>query len=292
VGGVRKAGVEPLNWSRLSSTMTLLNDQIALVTGASRGIGKGAALELAAAGATVYVTARSVTEDDHPLPGTVGQTVAEIKEEGGRAVAVACDHTDDAQVEALFERIDQEAGRLDVLVNSAFVDPGIVGGKKFWESPASWYDDLNGVGTRGVYIASRLAAQRMVPAGRGLIANVSSLGAQYYYQHVGYGMGKAAVDKLTKDVGREFRKVGVSIVSVWPYMVRTEAVQALLDKGVDLPMDGAESQRFVGRGIAALASDAEVHGHNGKILTSRQLADLYGFTDVDGAMPTGSPEPK
>jgi dehydrogenase/reductase SDR family member 1 len=278
--------------SRLARTMTPLSDRIALVTGASRGIGKGAALELAAAGATVYVTGRSVEESDHPLPGTVGQTVADIEAEGGRAVAVACDHTDDAQVEALFEQIDKEAGRLDVLVNSAFVDPGIVSGKKIWESPASWYDDLNAVGTRGVYIASRLAAQRMVPAGRGLIANVSSLGAQYYYQHVGYGMGKAAVDKLTKDVGREFRKVGVTIVSIWPYMVRTEAVQALLDQGIDLPMEGAESQRFVGRGVAALAADAEGHAHNGKIFTSRQLADLYGFTDVDGSMPTGSTEPK
>jgi dehydrogenase/reductase SDR family protein 1 len=269
-----------------------LAGQVALVTGASRGIGKGAALELAAAGATVYVTARSVVEEDHLLPGTVGQTVVEIEAEGGSAVAVACDHTDDARVEALFERIDEEVGRLDVLVNSAFVDPGIVGGKKFWESPASWYDDLNAVGTRGVYIASRLAAERMVPAGRGLIANVSSLGAQYYYQHVAYGMGKAAVDKLTRDAGRELRKTGVTMVSIWPYMVRTEAVHALLDKGIDLPMDGAESQRFVGRGIAALAGDAEVQAHNGKALTSRQVADLYGVRDVDGNMPTGSVEPR
>jgi NAD(P)-dependent dehydrogenase (short-subunit alcohol dehydrogenase family) len=278
--------------ARLGGIMTRLDRQIALVTGASRGIGKGAALELAAAGATVYVTARSVTEGDHPLPGTVGSTVAEIEAAGGKAIAVRCDHTEDEQVEALFERIDKEAGRLDVLVNSAFVDPGIVSGKKFWESPASWYDELNAVGTRGVYIASRLAAQRMVPAGRGLIANVSSLGSQYYYQHVGYGMGKAAVDKLTKDAGREFRKLGVTIVSIWPYMVKTEAVQALLDKGIDLPMEGAESQRFVGRGVVALASDPEATQRNGRIFTSRQLADAYRFTDVDGSLPTGSIEPK
>jgi dehydrogenase/reductase SDR family protein 1 len=274
-----------------TSGKNALENRIVLVTGASRGIGKGAALELAAAGATVYVTARSVTEEDHRLPGTVGQTVSEIVAEGGHAVAVACDHTDDTQVEALFERIDKEAGRLDVLVNSAFVDPGIVGGKKFWDSPASWYDDLNGVGTRGAYIASRLAAQRMVPAGRGLIANMSSFGAEYYYQHVAYGMGKAAVDKLTKDAGREFRKVGLTMVSIWPYMVRTEAVEALLDKGVDLPMDGAESQRFVGRGVVALASDPDCQSHNGKSLTSRELADHYGFSDVDGTLPTGSVTP-
>lgn len=272
--------------------MKPLNDQIALVTGASRGIGKGAALELADAGATVYVTARSVEPGDHRLPGTVGQTVAEIEAAGGTAVAIPCDHTDDLQVEALFERIDKEAGRLDVLVNSAFVDPGIMAGQKIWESPASWYDDLNAVGTRGVYIATRLAAMRMVPTGRGVIANVSSLGAEYYYQHVGYGMGKAAVDKLTKDVGREFRKTGVSIVSIWPYMVKTEAVQAFLDTGIDLPMEGAETQRFVGRGVVHLVGDADVTEKNGKIFTSRQLADLYGFHDADGELPTGSREPR
>jgi len=272
--------------------MKPLQGQTALVTGASRGIGKGAALELAAAGAHVFVTARSVQEGAGPLPGTIGQTVAEIEAEGGSALAVACDLSDDAQVAALFERVDAESGRLDVLVNSAFVDPGIVAGKKIWESPVGWYDELNDVGTRGVYVASRLAAMRMVPAERGLIANVSSLGAEYYYQHVAYGMGKAAVDKLTRDIGREFRKTGVSIVSIWPYMVRTEAVQALLDKGIDLPMDGAETQRFVGRGVAVLAADAERVEKNGKIFTSRQLADLYGFRDSDGELPTGSTEPR
>ena len=162
--------------------MSALNGKVALVTGASRGIGKGCALELGEAGATVYVSGRTVETGQHALPGTISQTVEEIEKAGGRATAVACDHTQDEQVQALFERIRSEHGGLDVLVNSAFADPGIENSPPFWETPLSWYDTLCDVGTRGAYAAAACAVPLMFERGGGLIVNVSSLGAAYFFQ--------------------------------------------------------------------------------------------------------------
>ncbi|HVH18284.1 MAG TPA: SDR family NAD(P)-dependent oxidoreductase, partial [Myxococcota bacterium] len=165
-----------------------LAGRVAIVTGASRGIGKGCALELAAAGAVVYLTGRSVREGDAALPGTVGATAAEIAAAGGEAIAVACDHRDDAAVEALFARVDAERGRLDVLVNNAFlIPPELTSGKKFYEVPISNWDDMIDVGTRSAYVASVFAARRMTRQGSGLIANISSSGATKYAWHVAYG---------------------------------------------------------------------------------------------------------
>lgn len=272
--------------------MGALDGRIAIVTGASRGIGKGCALELAEAGATVYVTGRTVAPSQGTLPGTVGQTVHEIEAAGGKAIAVACDHASDEQVEALFERVRKEQGGLDVLVNSAFADPGIENSKPFWETPLSWYDTLCDAGTRGAYVASALAVPLMLERKAGLIVNVSSLGASFFFQHVAYGMGKAALDKLTSDAGRQLRKLNVCVVSIWPYFVKTEAVMALKAAGSEMPLEGAESQRFVGRGVNALAADRDRMKRNGKVFTSRELADDYGFTDVDGTLPIGSTVPR
>lgn len=266
-----------------------LEGRVAIVTGASRGIGKGCALELAAAGATVYATARTVESGTHPLPGTLGETVAEIERAGGRATAVRCDHTKDDEVRALFARVREEQGGLDVLVNSAFVDPGIEGAPPFWETPVDWYDTLCDVGTRGAYVAAALAIPMMLGRGTGLIANVSSLGSEHFFQHVAYGMGKAALDKLTRDAGRQLRKRDVAVVSIWPYIVRTEAVLRLVEEGSEMPLDGAESQRFVGKGVVALANDAERMARTGQAFTSRELADAYGFRDEGGGLPNGSP---
>ena len=283
-----------------------LNGLVAIVAGASRSIGKGIALELAEAGALVYVVARSVKPGDHRLPGTVGQTVADIEAAGGHAIAVACDLTDDKQIEALFERVNAEQGRLDILVNCAFCDPGLIAMPPIWETPDSWYDDINDIGTRAYYQATRLATSRMVPAGSGLIINVTSWAAENYYLNVAYGMGKAAVDKMTKDVAQELKGTGVSILSIWPYMVRTEAIEALLDSGIEIPdMEGvdsdgdgipglehAESQRFAGRCVVTLATDRKINERNGGVFATRRLAQIYDFRDVDGRLPAGSPEPR
>jgi len=265
-----------------------LEGKVAIVTGASRGIGKGCALELAAAGATVYLTGRSVNEGDAELPGTVGGTAAEIEASGGAAVAVACDHRDDAAVEALFARVDAERGRLDVLVNNAFlIPPELTAGMKFWEAPLSNWDDMLDVGTRSAYVASAFAARRMTKAGRGLIANVSSSGAAKYAWHVAYGVGKAALDRVTADTAHELREFGVAAVSLWPGFVITERIEKYRDRLPDLSHVKGESQRFTGRAVAALAADPDVLRHTGKALASRDLADLYGFTDVDGTLPDG-----
>ncbi len=266
----------------------VLASRVAVVTGASRGIGKGCALELAAAGAVVYLTGRSVREGDAPLPGTVGATAAEIEAAGGAAVAVACDHRDDAAVEALFARVDAERGRLDVLVNNAFlIPPELTAGKRFFEVPLSNWDDMIDVGTRSAYVASVFAARRMTARRTGLIANISSSGAAKYAWHVAYGVGKAALDRLTADTAHELREFGVAVVSLWPGLVITERIQKYRDRLPDFSHVRAESQRFTGRAVAALAADPDVMRHSGRALASRDLAGLYGFTDVDGSLPDG-----
>lgn len=272
--------------------MTSLEGKVAIVTGASRGIGRGCANVLAAAGATVYLTGRSVTEADNPLPGTVGATAAEIDAAGGRAVGVVCDHRDDAAVEALFDRVADEAGRLDILVNNAFiVTDELTSGKPFWEVPISDWDDMIDVGTRSAYVASVLAAGRfMVPAGAGLIANISSSGAQEYAWHVAYGVGKCALDRITADTAHELRDHHVDVVSFWPGFVKTERIElaeaaGLLPDSLDVSI--AESREFTGRAVAAVAADPDARQWSGKAVASRTLADHYGFTDIDGTLPAG-----
>jgi NAD(P)-dependent dehydrogenase (short-subunit alcohol dehydrogenase family) len=283
--------------------MATLTGRVAVVTGASRGIGKGCAIELGALGATVYVTGRSASKGAHPLGGTVAETAAAVTAAGGRGVAVVCDHRDDGQVRRLFRQVETEQGRLDVLVNNAFLIPKeLTSGKPFWEVPLSNWDDMLDVGTRSAYVASHFAAKLMVPARRGLIANISSSGAREYAWHVAYGVGKCALDRLTADCAHELRPHGVAVVSLWPGLVLTErlasaargepqasvggaeAAQAALPK---LDFSGAESQRFTGRAVAALASDPEVLRWSGRALASRELADVYGFVDVDGRLPKG-----
>jgi len=268
--------------------MGALTGRVAVVTGATRGIGRGCAVELGAAGATVYVTGRTVEAQGSNLPGSVEATAREVSAAGGKGVAAPCDHRDDKAVEALFRRVQEETGRLDVLVNNAFIIPKeLTSGKKFWELPISNWDDMLDVGTRSAYVASRFAAERMVDQGSGLIANISSSGAQEYAWHVAYGVGKAALDRLTQDTAHELRPHGVAVVSLWPGLVLTERNEGARDSVPGLDFSGAESLRFTGRAVAALAADAGVLGRSGAALTSRALADEYGFTDIDGRLPNG-----
>jgi dehydrogenase/reductase SDR family member 1 len=273
-------------------TVGTLDGKVAIVTGGSRGIGKGCALELADAGATVYVTGRSATEDDHPLPGTVAATAAEIARAGGTAIAVVCDHRDDAAVERLFDRVADEHGRLDILVNNAFiVSDELTSGRPFWDVPISNWDDMIDVGTRSAYVASVFAAGRfMVPARRGLIANISSSGAREYAWHVAYGVGKCALDRLTADTAHELEPHGVNVVSFWPGFVRTERIDLAEAAGLlpaSLDVSVAESTHFTGRAVAAVAADPDARRWSGEAVASRTLADHHGFTDIDGTLPAG-----
>jgi len=268
--------------------MSALDGRVAVVTGASRGIGRGCALELGAAGALVYLTGRTTDEGLAPLPGTIGATAAQIEALGGRAVAVRCDHRDDAQVEALFDRVHREQGRLDVLVNNAFlIPPELTQGLPFWRSPVSNWDDMIDVGLRSAYVATRFAAPRMLARRSGLVANISSSGAAEYAWHVAYGVGKAGLDRLTADTAHELREHGVAVVSLWPGLVLTERVEASRAALPSLDFGNAESPRFTGRAVAALAADPEVLRRSGEAFAVRDLADAYGFRDVDGRLPPG-----
>jgi dehydrogenase/reductase SDR family member 1 len=274
----------------------MANERVAVVTGASRGIGKGIALELGASGATVYVTGRSV--DAGPIPGTVGETAAEVDALGGRGIAIGCDHHDDAQVAAVFDRVRQEQGRLDVLVNNVYSAPDLVPwlAKRYWELPIEAWDQVIDIGTRSHYVASVLGTPLLLETGGGLIVNVSSSGAVTYAHNVVYGVGKAAVDKMTADMAVDLEGTGVSVVSLWPGLVRTE----LLEMGaqydgdqayLELPgegrfdLSGAESPRFLGRAVVALAADDGLAARSGRAFTSAGLARELGFTDVDGRVP-------
>jgi len=267
--------------------VSALRGRVCIVTGGSRGVGKGCAIELGAAGATVYVTGRSDRSSSGKLPGTIRETAAAVALAGGIGIAVPCDHRDDAQVEALFSRVRNEQGRLDVLVNNAFLIPReLTSGKPFYQLPLSNWDDMIDVGLRSAYVASWHAARLMVEQRSGLIANISSSGASEYAWHVVYGVGKCALDRLTADAAHELREAGVAVVSLWPGLVLTERTSAFVEAG-RLDSEGAESQRFTGRAIAHLAADPDVLASSGRPLTSRELADRYGFRDVDGTLPNG-----
>ena len=255
-----------------------LSGKVAVVTGASYGVGKGVALGLAEAGATVYATGRTVSEGCF-----AGSTQA------GRIVPVRCDHTDDGETEAAFRRVADEQGRLDVLVNSAWggyermVEDGqFTWARPFWEQPVWRWDSMFAAGVRAAYVASQHAARAMVARRSGLIVNISFWAARKHLGNVAYGVSKAATDKLTADMASELRAHGVAAVSLYPGLVRTEKV---LEAAAFLDLGNSESPQFVGRAVAALAADPNVLSKSGQALVAAALALEYGFTDVDGKQP-------
>lgn len=268
-----------------------LAGQVALVAGGTRGIGRGCVLELASAGATVYATGRTRHEGDNDLPGSLDSLEAEVRTFGGRAVGLVCDHRSDEAVTAVFERIREEQGRLDVLVNSAFLLPDAIEPDiDFWRTPIEWWDDMIDVGTRSAYVTSHHAAKMMTDQRSGLIANISSAGARSLHLHVAYSAGKAALDRMTADTAKQLAPFDVAIVSIWPYFVRTERLMRIEESTPDdwdHDIEGAESQRFVGRTIVALAGAADRLERSGRAYTSAELAIAYGLRDLDGSLPSG-----
>ncbi|HJL14544.1 MAG TPA: SDR family NAD(P)-dependent oxidoreductase [Sandaracinaceae bacterium LLY-WYZ-13_1] len=261
------------------STLGGRDDGVAVVTGASRGVGRGVALALGDAGYTVYVTGRTVEGER-----SVGATADEVSRRGGRGVAVRCDHADDVQVEALFARVRDEAGALDVLVNNAFAIPNAeLWGVPFWEQPIHIWDTMHSVGLRSHYVASVFAAPLLIEAERGLVANVSSFAGAGFQLNVAYGVGKAAVDRLAADMAHDLRPHGVASVSLWPGIVRTEWVMAMDEP--PFPTEVTESPEYTGRAVAALASDPRVMDKSGTVQVVAELAEEYGFDDVDGTRP-------
>ena len=267
--------------------------RVALVTGASRGAGKGIALALGAAGMTVYVTGRSITRSlgrlkDVPLPGTIVETAAQITALGGTGIALGCDHRDDAAVEAALARVSEESGRLDILVNNAasihdaLIDPG-----GFWEKPLELADILD-VGLRSAYVASYFAAPLMVRARRGLIAFVSSFGSSCYMHGPAYGAQKAGVDKFAADMAVDLAPHGVATLSLWlgPQLTeRTAAAGRSRPEQYAAFLQQAEKPQFNGRIIHALASDPELMSVSGQTLISAEVAHRYGITEEGGREP-------
>ncbi|XP_071502343.1 dehydrogenase/reductase SDR family member 1-like [Diadema antillarum] len=278
-----------------------LKGKVCLVTGATRGIGKGIALQLGGAGATVYITGRTLRANEGSIRGSLEETAKEVAERGGNCIPIQCDHAHETEVEAVFERIKREQnGRLDILVNNAFSAVHAitqVSQVPFWEQPIQMWDEVNNVGLRNHYVCIVHAAKLMVPAKQGLIVNISSIGAIRYHVNVLYGVGKAAVDKMAFDCAHELKEHNVTVVSLWPGAVRTEYVE---DTFTDPDMiwdigdvkvtqrelfSNGESTEFSGKAIVALFNDPNLLKKSGRILWTVELAEEYQFVDVDGRSP-------
>src|SRR5262252_1674184 len=251
-----------------------LSGRVALVTGASRGVGKGIALELIDAGAEVYIT---------------GRTAEDMKYIENKGTALVCDHRDDGLVEAAFSRIGQEQGRIDILVNNVWggyenmMENGqFTWPRPFWQQPLWRWDSMFQSGVRAAYVSCRLTAPTMVANKSGLIVNISFWAAQKHLSNVAYGVSKAATDKMTADMAHELRPHNVAVVSLYPGLVRTEKV---MEAAAWLDLSNSESPQFIGRAVAGLAGDPDVMEKTGTVLIAASLAAEYGFTDIDGKTP-------
>lgn len=269
-----------------------LQNVTAVVTGASRGAGKGIAIALGSHGATVYVTGRSQKSGDAPLPGTIHETAELVTRAGGRGIAAAVDHRDDAQVEALFARVAKDSGGTDILVNNAtFLHDQLIVKGPFWEKPLDLVDILD-VGLRSAYVASWHAARQMAARRNGLIAFTSSFGASCYMHGPGYGAQKAGVDKFAKDMGVDLKPFNVASVSLWMGMLRTDRTKRVMDSEPQKYAgfwEIAETPEFTGHVIAALYRDPQRAQKSGQVHIGAELAQAYGITDQGRQPPSHRP---
>jgi NAD(P)-dependent dehydrogenase (short-subunit alcohol dehydrogenase family) len=284
-------------------TQQRLKNLVAVVTGASRGAGRGIALELGAAGAKVYVTGRSTRNspgrgyerflkllDLKEPPGTIEETSEELSRLGGQGIPVRCDHTDESDVAALFQRVSEENdGRLDLLVNNAWgghQDPAHIV-RPFWELPTTFWDGMFHAGVRNHILAGKYGAPLMIGRRSGLIVTVTFWDRHRYTGHFYYDLAKAAMTRLSFGMAQDLRAHGVAAVAVSPGWMRTEFVlvghHTDEEHWMEVPaLAGTESPRYVGRAVVALASDSNVIEKSGRVLRVGDLALEYGFADVDG----------
>ena len=280
--------------------------KVALVTGASRGAGRGIARGFGELGYTVYVTGRTVAPGDAKgwdgtvLPGTVAETAAEVTAAGGKGIAVMCDHADDAQVAALFEQIEREQGHLDVLVNNAtYIHHQLIEKKPFWEKELDAVKILD-VGLRSAYVASWHAARMMVKRGSGVIAFGSSFGGSCYMHGPAYGAQKAGVDKFAHDMEHDLRGTGVTTVSIWMGPLVTERsliAQKTNPEQYEGFIDAAENPEFTAHIIDAISKAPNRDELSGQTLIGAEIAKELGVTDRGKEKPSyrdmlGSPRPK
>ena len=246
---------------------------VALVTGASKGVGRGVVLGLTEAGFRVCATGRSIDEAD--LPPAVRR--------------VPCDHTDDEQTARVFETVEREYRRLDLLVNSSWggyermVEDGrFTWSAPFWQQPLHRWHSMMDAGARSAFVCSAHAARLMIPRRKGMIVNISFWAAQRRIGNVIYGVAKAATDKLTLDSAEELRPFGIAVISLYPGLVRTEAVLAA---GSALNLSNSESPQFIGRVIAGLFDAPDALNQSGKVIVAAEAAIRMGVTDIDGSSP-------
>jgi NAD(P)-dependent dehydrogenase (short-subunit alcohol dehydrogenase family) len=254
----------------------------AIVTGATRGLGRGVARGLASKGATVAVTGRDAE--------ALAEVCAEIEAQGGKGLAIVCDHRDDEQVAAAFAQVKRDLGGLDILVNNAAAVYGqeLVAPGPFWEKPLKLVDMID-VGLRSNYVSAFHAAPIMAAAGKGLIASISFYGAVSYFHGPAYGAAKAGTDKMMADMAVDLAPHGVAAISYWPGFILTDAVKAMPPEMIPedlramLPM--WEAPEFTGLVIDALYCDPNLMALSGQALIGAELAERYGVKDLDGKQP-------
>jgi NAD(P)-dependent dehydrogenase (short-subunit alcohol dehydrogenase family) len=285
-------------------TGTSLSGCMAVVTGASRGAGRGIALELGAAGATVIVTGRTTADQPattYPgilalsglqrMPGTIEAAAEAVTAAGGRGIALRCDHTREDEVRSLFDRVRADHGRLDLLVNNAWGGHESFAGvfdAPFWQHPLTHWDAMMDRGVRNHLLAARAAAPLFVEQRRGLIVATTFWDRERYMRgNLYYDLAKAAITRLSFGIAQELKPHGVASIAVSPGWMRTELVlaghQADETTWRDRPaLARTESPRYLGRAVAALAADPRVMEKTGRVFRVADLAAEYGFTDIDG----------
>jgi NAD(P)-dependent dehydrogenase (short-subunit alcohol dehydrogenase family) len=277
--------------------MKSLSGKVALVTGATRGIGKGIAIGLGEAGATVYITGRSLEQSlavDN-IPGTLLETKLAVEKSGGICFPVKVDHSDDEQIRSLFQRIETEQnGQLDLLVNNVFAGVESLrktNGKPFWQWEPNLWDSINHVGLRSHYVSSIFASRLMVERQRGLICTISSWGSLLPIFGTAYGVGKTACDRLAADMAIELKSYHVASISLWPGIVGTEQITRFAEEMRDHPDKMSfgdynwETPLLTGRVIAALANEPKIMRQTGKVHIVAELAEKYNLVDEDGKRP-------
>ena len=261
---------------------------VAVVTGASRGAGRGIALALGMHGCTVYVTGRSEKPGDASLPGTIHETAEAVTAAGGRGIAVRVDHGEDEQIQALFDQVRRDQGRLDILVNNAcalhvqLTAPG-----HFWEKPLQIVDMLD-VGLRSSYVASYYAAPILLEQRRGLVVFTSASGSVHYVYGPVYGAHKAGMDKFAADMAVDFKDYNIAALSIWMGALMTDRLKRVIDS--DPAKYGhlvkvTETPEFTGQVIWALWNDPQLMQMSGQTVIGAEMAAKYGIKDQGGRQP-------
>ena len=261
---------------------------VAVVTGASRGAGAGIAHALGSHGCTVYVTGRTRKAGESTLAGTIDETAELVTAAGGKGIAVCVDHGDDEQTKALFDQVERERGRIDILVNNAaIIRDEMMGRTKFWEEPLNVIDTLD-VGLRSSYVATVYAAPLMLPQRNGLVVFTSASGAVHYAFGPAYGVPKAGIDKMAADMAVDFQEFGIAAISIWMGSLLTQRVRGIIAGNTEKfghILDSAETPELTGHVIWALYNDPERMDLSGQTLIGAELAVKYGIKDEGDRQP-------